>query len=585
MQKIVKILGLFVILIMANACKEDYLDQYPLDEVSDATFLTNTGDMELYLNQFYCIDILPHSGMSNGYDAGIFGFDHNSDNLLGKIPNIRLNGSTVVPPSDGGWSYGDIRDVNWFLENIKVPDEDKDAVYNQYLGEAYFFRAIIYFNLVRKFGDVVWLDKTLNTDSPELYGPRTPRRTVVENIIKDLTTASGLLLAAPVNGGLRVNKYVALLLKARVALYEGTWEKYHGLASDPFAVSGEDGSDLIDTAAVAAKAVIDGGVYTLYSTGKDTADYYNLFKLKKEEINASTGIMLWKEFNKEFKVTNYRYTSLLYPNSNGITKGLADSYLCTDGQPISSSPKFVNDHTLRDELKNRDPRFYQVIFTPDSPWKKEGADMQTWDKVYKKLYKETKYNSATGYVIRKGFSEDVADRDLTGEDTPSIHFRYAEALLIFAEAKAELGTLTQGDLDISINLLRDRVGMPHMMLGASIEDGTFDDNNGLSVDIQAIRRERRVELSLEGYRWDDIARWALADELIAGKRFKGAFYDQFARTPMYDKDSEGYIIPFKNKDGDPLDGGYGFVLNRDYLLPLPQDQLNLNDKLTQNPNW
>jgi hypothetical protein len=584
MQKIVKILGIFVVvMIMTNACKEDFLEQYPLDEVSDATFLTNSGDMELYLNQFYCREILPHSGMANGYDAGIFGFDHNSDNLLGKIPNKRLNGANVVPPSDGGWSYGDVRDINWFFENLKVEDADKDKEYKAYLGEAYFFRAIIYFNLVRNFGDVVWLDKTLTTESPELYGPRTPRREVILNIIKDLTKAASLLPEDVRVNGLRVNKYVALLLKARVALYEGTWEKYHGLQGDEFAVAGQDGMDLIDTAAVASKAVIDGGLYSVYSAGNDTADYYELFK--KKEYTAADGVMLWKEFNKDFKVTNYRLTSLLYPNGQGITKGLADSYLCTDGQPVSSSPLFSKYDNIREEMKNRDPRFYQVIFTPDSPWEIDADGTETFDKVYKKMFKESKYNSPTGYIIRKGFSEVVADRDLTGEDTPSIHFRYEEALLIYAEARAELGTLTQADLDITINVLRDRVGMVHMTLGTSVEDGTFDDENSLSVDLQAIRRERRVELALEGYRWDDIARWSLADNLIAGKRFRGSYYDQYTRTPIYDKDSEGFIIPFKAGSSDPLANGYGFNVHRDYLLPLPQDQLNLNSNLTQNPGW
>jgi hypothetical protein len=168
---------------------------------------------------------------------------------------------------------------------------------------------------------------------------------------------------------------------------------------------------------------------------------------------------------------------------------------------------------------------------------------------------------------------------LNYEETPAIHFRYAESLLNFAEAKAELGTITQADLDNSIGLLRARVGMPKIDLANIPNDPNWEFPT-LSPIINEIRRERRVELATEGLRWPDIARWAAADELIVGKRPKGFKGSQIAST-YFPVDANGFLDPMR----DALPTGYGFRVDRDYLDPIPPNEIVLNPQLLQNPGW
>lgn len=577
MQKLYKIFGLIILVILVSSCQEDYLERYPLDNVSSADFMKQTADLELYVNQFYKREIFPYSNLNNGYDAGIFGFDINSDNHIGDHPDDRLNGVRVIPANGGGWNYNDVRSINWFFDNYKRCEDHFDK-YKQYVGEAYFFRAIIFFNLVKHFGDVLWLDTELDPSSPELFAPRTKRDIVIGNILNDLDSAILYLTPGIYQSRTRLNKESALTLQSRVALYEGTWEKYH--SGTEFGVDGKDGTEFLKIAAKAAKAVIDAGNYSIYNTGKAENDYYDLFNLA--DYSKTSEIILWKVFKKDLEVTNFRLTSLLFPYGTGLTKGLADSYLCTDGKPISISNLFLGHDDISKEMTNRDPRFYQTIFTPQSPWKiKDGKTTSFNDGVYAKLYSSSKYNTTTAYIRRKGFTADDKRLDLSGEDSPSIIFRYAEVLLNYAEAQAELGVITQNDLDISINKLRNRVGMPNLVLSNINIDTDWDFPN-LSPIINEVRRERRVELAIEGYRWDDMARWAAADELVVGKRYKGFWVgNQYAGKIIYKTDENGFVDP--NQLNMP--NGYGFKLDRDYLDPIPSNELTLNPSLGQNPGW
>src|SRR5690606_866739 len=185
----------------------------------------------------------------------------------------------------------------------------------------------------------------------------------------------------------------------------------------------------------------------------------------------------------------------------------------------------------------------------------------------------------TGYVIQKGYNPNMEYHVQQYEETPSILYRYGEVLLNYAEAKAELGELTQQDLDKTINLLRKRVGMPDLEIGNISPDPNWSFPD-LSPMINEIRRERRVELMAEGFRWDDIARWAAADELIIGQRPKGFKAAQLEKNP-FTVDSEGFLDPFQKA----IPNGYGFVEGRDYLSSIPGSEIVLNPDLTQNPGW
>lgn len=570
MNSIKIIIGFIGLSLAFYSCQEDYLERYPLDEVSEAVFFKTPNDLKIYMNQFYNKTNFPLS-TSNARDRNMDTY------IIETEIDARLQGTRTVA-SGSALNYTTIRSINYFFANYKKCEADfKD--YKQYVGEAHFFRAKFYFDLLRNFGDVPWITKVLETNSPELYGARTPRNIVADNIIADLDSAVMYLTEDKTNGCSRINKWMAFLLQSRIALYEGTWEKYH--AGDPFGVSGSQPAKYFNKTVEAAMAVMNSGKYDIYSTGKPSSDYVDLFGLQDYSTNKE--VLFWSKMSATLGVYSINKLYILEsPAGIGLTKSMADSYLCTDGQPIATSPLFGGSNSILDEMKHRDPRFYQTIFTPDSPWKIETNGItRTWNEVYTKLlFSNTTYACPTGYVQRKEYIPNMIYHSQNYDVTPSIQYRYSEVLLNFIEAKAELGTIIQSDIDISIKKIRDRVGMPNLLLNNIVSDPNWEFPN-LSSVINEIRRERKVELVLENFRWDDIARWAAADELIVGKRPKGGKASQFAIAPAYTIDDNGFIDPFRNA----LPNGYGFVITRDYLNPISENEIILNPELKQNPGW
>lgn len=575
MHSLMKKIHLYSILLIIGltACNEDFLDRYPLDAISDVNYFTTPEDLETYMNSFY----------STAYFSKYpnHGADFDSDNQVGTNANTRLEGTRVVATS-GTIDFGWIRRVNYFFDNYKKVEEGYELEdYQQYLGEAYFFRALSYYSMLQQYGDIQWITHELKTDSPELYYPRDSRDLVATNIISALDSATMYLTADKTKGQGRVNRWMALLIQSRVALFEGTWQKYH--ANTPFGVPNAQPDKYLQKAADAALELIESGVYDIYSTGNPASDYYDLFALQDYSNNSE--IMFWREYDNELSrgsssFTNDRNHRMEFPNNNSITKELADSYLCIDGRPISVSPLFQGHSSLMEEKKNRDPRFYQNIATHDGVWRihKDGT-IEYWKEVYEKLNSNAAHNSPAGYINIKGYNPDMNFHVQQYEESPGIIYRYAEALLNYAEAKAELGDITQEDIDISIKKLRDRVGMPNLNLPNIVNDPNWDFPD-LSPIINEIRRERRVELATEGYRWDDIARWAAADELIVGERPTGFLASQIEGNP-FPVNEKGFLDPFQNA----VPNGYGFDVNRDYLNSIPITEIVLNPNLSQNPGW
>lgn len=575
-MKYLKISSAFIaLLIVLNSCQKSLLDKIPLDQVSSGAFFLQPSDMQIYMNQFYTDVMFPvqyGSILNNPYDGSQD--DFNSDNEVNSnLINTRLKGDRTLQDAATGWNFADVRSINYFFDNYKkctAPFAD----YQQYVGEAHFFRALIYFKLLRRFGDVPWITTELQPNSPELYDARTPRNVVADNIISELDSAALYLTENRNGGSSRIYKGIALALQTRVAIYEGTWEKYH--AGDPFGVANPEPEKYFNKVVEVASTMMNSGFFQIYNTSNPLSDYNNLFKLR--DYTSTTEVLFWKEFSTNLGINNQRNYKLEVPFGSSLTKGLADSYLCTDGKPISVSSLFQGYATITDEIKNRDPRFNQTIFAPANDW--EVSDkILSWNDVYSNLNTSSNYYAPTGYVQRKGYDPLMINHSTNFEEDPVIQFRYAEVLLNFAEAKAELGTITQSDLDNSIGLLRARVGMPNIILGSITNDPNWDFPS-LSPIINEIRRERRVELAIEGFRWSDIARWAAADELIVGKRPKGFKGSQIPGT-AFPNDSNGFLDPFQTA----LPSGYQFKINRDYLDPIPLDQIVLNSKLTQNPGW
>jgi len=486
----------------------------------------------------------------------------------------QLDGTLAVPISGGGWSWDRIHQANNFLENAgRVP---KGGLVNHYIGEGHFFRAYFYFDLLRKFGDLPIFTETVSEDDVEnLYGSRSSRTDVVDFIIEDLDSAISKMNIGSEIAPSRLNKDIASLFKARVCLYEGTWEKYH--QGTVFA-GDTDGTQYLQEAADAAKEVMDAGNYSLL-TGDSNNVYSNLFN--QIDYGAHSEVMFYEHYDYYTYGNDFgNHLAGNWPNGYGITHEMTQMYLCTDGLPIAVSPLFQGDSILSIVEINRDPRCAQTVMVPGDVTRIKQNDTT--------FFRRPKITSCpTGYESQKFRRPQVdAETGRYSRDVGYIFFRYAEALLIFAEAKAELGTITQADLDMTINQLRDRVGMPHLTLGSITTDPNWPDY-GLSLPdyLYEIRRERAVELYGEGYRFDDLMRWR-AHTLWYGKRFTGTkFTDDIKKVyPNEPSNEEGYLDPYKYILNGP-NGGYGFNPVKDYLLPIPINELTLNTKLDQNPGW
>jgi hypothetical protein len=401
----------------------------------------------------------------------------------------------------------------------------------------------------------------------------------------------------------RLTRETAMALQARVALYEGTWEKYH--ANDDFKAAVNQSAKFLQKAADVSGALItmseDNGWPTIANIGVENG-YRDLFN--QENYARNSEVIFWKKYEVGAITSIWdRYAG--NGAGRGATKNLVDSYLKTDGTPVTPG---YDDATLEKVADGRDPRLEQTIQINDGKhyrWQQAtppryfiAPAFDGWD---------SEESCPTGYQIYKGHNFRYDDARSVGQGLQAlIYFRFGETLLIYAEAKAELGTLTQTDLDKSINKLRDRVSMPNLNISTVTSDPNFEFAS-LAPIIQEIRRERKVELACEGFRVDDIMRWAAAGELIVGKTPVGAKLAQWEgfdfevylpeaepdvsrqetftdRVSALVADGDGYIKIFKNT----LNGGtqgFKFNLNRDYLYPIPTNERTLNPKLGQNPGW
>jgi starch-binding outer membrane protein, SusD/RagB family len=582
---------LTAIILMVSSC-HDKLDIQPKDVLTDKSLGFSRNEMEMYSNQFY--PSLP-GRMSNWAWESDGGTDNNVPSSYGW--DGLTFGTQTVPSSGGGWDFSAIRNINFFLENYTRSTEPASTI-DKYLGEILFWKAFFYFDLLKDFGDLPWLSKTLDVDSPELYGERISRSVIADSILNILDKSIELLpLESQTDRG-RIHKDVASLFKARVALYEGTWEKYH--ANDEFKGDGRDINRFFVQARDASEAVIESNRYTLYSDFSDPAlpegfSYWRLFSSPSSEIASNPEVLLAREYSSALNLTygGHQIRNSGGPDGHGITKSLVDAYLCEDGLPKSISPLYLGDETLENVVSNRDRRMKMTVSTPGLPIK---IFKGVTDTFRLPLLTNTPWPNTTGYQIYKWLNPFIAsDDESTMQSYEGVPlFRLAEALLIAAEAHAELGSCTQQVLDNTINRLRQRVGMPDLNLTGQTEVGFVDPDwkfPELSPLMNEIRRERRVELAFEGFRKDDLFRWAATDLLQAPRL--GSKLEQWrdkAFSPTYDVEeisktkmnAEGYISQYYPIIGE---GNITFDPSKNYLYPLPIDQLVMNENLFQNPGY
>lgn len=558
-----------------GSCNDSFLERYPLDAVTSETFWKSEADFQAYTSTLYTY-VPDHWELL--WD------DNVSDNYAPATYNAKAAGLHTAETGTWDWSF--LRKLNIFLDNYGRAAIDQD-IKDEYAGEVRFFRAWMYYDRVVKYGDLPWVDHALNvTDTEILYGSRTPRCEVMDHIINDLTFAVEHLPESREEG--RINKYTALHLKSRICLYEGTYRKYHKV--------GTDYADYLRQAVEAAEAIMNSGRYALYSTGNPQEDYHNLWLIK--DLRNNPEAILYRHYDYDLLGHGSTPSRTIPFDNNGLTKDMVDDYLCLDGKPIALSPLYKGDMTLHDQFANRDPRLSQTIVMPGIYFFKECDS----DEIVPRLFVASGYGSctSTGFHWMKSYNAD--DEGKYGKaDTDFPIFRYAETLLNYAEAQAELNSLSQEGVDKTINLLRRRVGMPDMIITDLQRDPDSDMTKAagyleeeVPVLLEEIRRERRVELACEGFRRRDILRWR------AGKFYEkpvlGARWSYFLTltkkdgSPIYDNKDVGTDI-FINKDGyiEPyqksLPNGRVFNPDKHYLEAIPLGELSLNPNLGQNPGW
>lgn len=444
---------------------------------------------------------------------------------------------------------------------------------------------------MKRFGDVPWYDYVIDpNDTASLEKPRDPRNVVVDNIMKDLDFAIENL--KPTKSTSRISKWTALALKARVGLYEGTYMKYRGIKGY---------EKYLNQAVEAATLLMKESGYKVYSTGKPEKDYLNLFAAHSA---IEQEVILAREYSTELNIkhnVNY-YTITSSYGRPGMPKDLVNSYLMKDGSRYTDKLNY-NKISFAEETKDRDLRLSQTIRTPK--YTRIGGNIELAPDLSA---------SVTGYQLIKYVTEAQFDTNSASiVDLPL--FRYAEVLLNYAEAKAELGTLTQEDLDQSINVIRARVAMPELVLAhANANPDPYLANQYRNVQntnkgvILEIRRERRIELYMEDHRWEDIVRWKEGQKLT--QPIEGMY---FPSTGSYDLDQNGKMdihIYDGQKPSENQQGVYYVKLGRDiylnqdnlvephptfktrvfneekdYLYPIPIQELQLNPNLKQNPGW
>ena len=544
-----KFIYIFLITLIFSGCQD--LDLTPENLLSDGSLWNRSEDFETGVNLLY-----PGIGEHTS--------DLDSDIAFANSPNSISNGTRTAPATSTFYndSYRDIRRCNFLIDRAIVNGFEDD----RFVAEARWFRALFYARLVEVYGDVPFYTEAIDPASEALFDVRTPREAVVDFLIRELKEIAPLL---PLQSELssaelgRITRGAADALRARIALSEGTWIKYHGTPGNA--------NERLDEAISASQAVISSGEYELFNDGPDPDQSYRFFFM--EVGNDSREQIVARRYDMN---SLHNFTNGVRDGNNTSTRKLADMYLCTDGLPIEQSPLFQGRALMIDEFQNRDRRMVATIIPPGTfaidrlDQDGTGADFPTpvWDQSWYDNYK---------YISEFYF-------DATGGSVFFYHMlRYAEVLLINAEALYEQnGNITDTQLDATINLLRARAGVANLT-------NSFATANSLDM-LAEIRRERTVELAHEGFRRNDLRRWKTAEVempmALMGAQFGGTEFEtvmlpdggglRYPDPPLQDANGNVIVEPASQRSFDPA---------RDYLDPLPAEELVINPNLVQNPNW
>lgn len=604
MKSLIYILSATAVCFSFTACNDSFMERFPETSISEEKFFQSPKDLETYTNGLY--EILQHSTDDVYSDnVSLYGGNNEFDNMLrGKIDPTTVGGwANDGDPEDVGGSHSDwgtLRKCNVLLVNgYKAQGEASEI--NHYMGIGHFYRAWFYFSQIKKYGSAPWYSKPLQTSDVELLEKgQDSRELVVDSIMQDLQFAVNNI--KPIDSRTRINKWAALNLMARIALHEGTYRKYHteiGLQTTANA--------FLEKAVWATNEIMTNGGFQITGTGAE--GYRNLFI--SGDLSGNKEMILFADYDRVIGRSNN--TSSVLDWQWQLSRSLADSYLKLDGTPISSDPSYFK-RIFTKIFEERDPRMAETIMpagfigSGDSKPKKVNPTYGGLAQV--KFYPRTQ-------DLNGGYGKNYNDLPI---------FRYAETLLIYAEAKAELGTITADDINKTINQLRNRVGMPPLDMNNIPNDPTitalYPNVSGANAKlIREIRRERRIELACEGFRTDDIKRWAVGK--IMENPAEGMYIPAFGPMDVTG-DGEADIAIFKtpadnnlsDADKDKLivytlfdangkeqgiylsegDKGYirfvkdknmpiTFISPKYYYAPIPFTQIQLNPNLKQPEGW
>ena len=599
-----------VALLGLASCNDDFMQQIPQTAITPEGFFTSAGDLEMYVNGLYTDDQLYSKGegwLDDMQSDNVTINTNDNDNEMYRW----LLSDQRSPDNAAGWSsWSSLRSINVMLANLdRVTGSEADV--NHCVAVARYFRAWFYIGMVQDYSAVPWIDRPLSTTDEALSAPQTPRAEVVQHIFDDLAYAAEWL-KADMGNKTRVHKYCALALTSRFALYEGTFRKYHpelGLA--PTA------NEMLQKSIEASEALISSGLFEI--TGAGTTDlsgeslpsvtgatgFRSLFV--SLDLSSNKEIIHWRQYGETI---GSNMSDLLMMTSSSdrysLSRSLQESFLTKEGKPYATVSGY-DKKSFAEVFADRDPRFAETFAYP-------GVKQEINGQISYHVPNPQRGGYSMGKYFMRVHNRDTYKGASLGQYNGLSLYRYAEVLLNYAEAKAELEQLTAEVANQTVNLLRNRVGMPSFDANREV-DATLRSLYPNITDpiLLALRRERRVELAGEGFRLSDVNRW------YAGKVFELAISKQGAYVPSMPyvytvpgQSSAGYGVAatasgktganvkwyYLDKEDFYLSGNAssGFIQNKgddnrhfdepkDYYRPIPRQQIILNPALIQPPGW
>ncbi|WP_303071653.1 RagB/SusD family nutrient uptake outer membrane protein [Bacteroides nordii] len=611
------IIGMVLLGMCVASC--DFLEREPKDFGDENAYFKNPNDLMMSVNKFY--EILPK--MEAGW-GGLYAEDNTSDNQIGTgASNLFYKGDKkTIQQGTSAWKFETLRGINFFINKTEAEVKagnisGAEEFINHYLGEGYFFRAYDYYRLLKNYGDVPILTEVQVDDSQILSGnsKRYPRNEVVRFILSDLDKAIALMMKEAPDAG-RLSKDAALVMKARVALYEATWEKYHagtcfvpGNPKWPGASTWPDFQFVAGSAEAEVNFFLDQAIAAADSVATHRAldkDYIGMFNSLETFAN-----------NDEVILARYYATSVIVHGCSnylgksgggtGFTRALVNSFLTTGGLPIyAEGSGYKGDKTVYEEKLGRDNRLWASMKAGGLLFKENGVDTLSY--FIPQIHLTGNESATTGYQINK-FVSKVEGQDSSNAGTSATPiFRAAEAYLIYLEAYYERHGRLGGNCDTYWRALRTRAGV-NANYQLTIDATDLSRENDLSITwkgnyidktLYNIRRERRCELMAEGLRLDDLKRWRALDNMVNYQVEGMNLWEEMYTLYKADQIKEGivsqagvstYIRPLQKSASGIAYNGYTFP-KQHYLEPLPISEFVLTTNqatgkpvLYQNPGW